>query len=172
MVGHICWTLMLQARPLGLSCRKSRRAKKRYLLSVAGAYPQLKGTIVLPERNYLLYFMCYYKHYLVGTEVIVRTDHGSLRWLKNMKNPTGQVARWIERLAPFSWKIVHWPGCQQDNGDAFSRRVCPGDCVQCMKIFPTHDDKLTQESKLLKELEEELITINRGRRGDPLAKNP
>ena len=52
------------------------------------------------ERNYcvtqkellaVVYFMCYYKHYLVGTEVIVRTDHGSLRWLKNIKNPTGQV---------------------------------------------------------------------------------
>ena len=89
-----------------------------------------------------------------------------------MKNPTGHVARWIERLAPFGWKIVHRPGRQHGNADALSRRVCPGDCVQCMKIFPTHDDKLTQERKLLEELEEELITINKGRKGDPLTKNP
>ena len=40
------------------------------------------------ERNYcvtrkellaVVYFMCYYKHYLVGAEVIVRSDHGSLK---------------------------------------------------------------------------------------------
>ena len=116
--------------------------------------------------------MCYYKHYLFGSEFIVRTDHGSLRWLKNMKNPTGQVARWIERLAPFNWKIVHRPGRQHGNADALSRRVCAGDCVQCLKLFQTHDAKLTQEHKLLEELEEELITINRGRKGDPLAMNP
>ena len=54
------------------------------------------------ERNYcvtrkellaVVYYMCYYKHYLIGTDIMVRSDHGSLRWLKTMKNPTGQDAR-------------------------------------------------------------------------------
>ena len=60
------------------------------------------------EQNYcttrrellaVVHFVEYYRHYLLGWKVLVRTDHGSLRWLKNMKAPTGQVARWIERLA-------------------------------------------------------------------------
>jgi hypothetical protein len=98
-----------------------------------------------PEKNYcvtrkellaLVYFMCYYKHYLIGTNVKVRTDHGSLTWLKNMKNPTGQVARWLEKLAPFDWHIEHRPGRQHGNADALSRRLCPGDCAQCLRMSP------------------------------------
>ena len=76
------------------------------------------------EKNYcvtrkellaVVYFMEYYKHYLVGRRVVVRSDHGSLRWLKNLRNPSGQVARWIEKLAPFDWKIIHRAGRLHNN---------------------------------------------------------
>ena len=122
------------------------------------------------ERNYcvtrkellaVVYFMCYYKHYLLGSEVTVRSDHGSLRWLKEMKNPTGQVARWIERLAPFHWKIEHRAGKQHTNADAMSRKQCVGDCVQCLKMFPDIQEGMERERQLLAELGEVVLTVNR-----------
>ena len=54
----------------------------------------------------------------------MRTDHGSLRWLLNFKNPEGQVARWLETLSVFDMKIEHRPGTQHRNADALSRIPC------------------------------------------------
>jgi hypothetical protein len=96
------------------------------------------------ERNYcvtrrellaVVHFMLYFKYYLLGHEILVRTDHGSLTWLKNMRNPCDQVARWTEALSRFDWKIVHRKGLKHNNADALSRRPCPGDCSQCIKMM-------------------------------------
>ena len=95
------------------------------------------------ERNYcvtrrellaVVYFMVYYRHYLMCRRVTVRSDHGCLRWLKQMRYPSGQVARWIERLAPFDWCIEYRPGARHQNADSLSRIPCPGDCPQCLRI--------------------------------------
>ena len=40
-----------------------------------------------------VHFIKYFRHYLHGKRFKVRTDHGSLRWLLNLKNPEGQLAR-------------------------------------------------------------------------------
>ena len=89
-----------------------------------------------PERNYcvtrrellaIVHFTGYFRHYLYGTHFKVRTDHGSLRWLYNFKEPEGQVARWIERLNTFDFEIEHRPGRKHENADALSRHPC----VQC-----------------------------------------
>ena len=38
----------------------------------------------------------HYHHYIYGTKVTVRSDHGSLRWLRNFKQHEDQLARWLE----------------------------------------------------------------------------
>ena len=38
-------------------------------------------------------FAKYFKYYLMGRKFLVRTDHGSLRWLFRFKEPDGQIAR-------------------------------------------------------------------------------
>ena len=83
-----------------------------------------------------------------------------------MKNPTGQVARWIERLAAFDWEILHRAGRLHGNADALSRRFCEGDCAQCLKMIPGSDPELQKERKLLDDLQEQLITINRIKKAD------
>ena len=74
-------------------------------------------------------FTHHFKHYLLGREFIVRTDHSSLIWLTNFKQPQGQLARWIEELSRFSMKIEHRPGKYHSNADALSRlhdyNTCP-----------------------------------------------
>ncbi|GFR03492.1 retrovirus-related Pol polyprotein from transposon 17.6 [Trichonephila clavata] len=60
-----------------------------------------------PERNYcvtrkeLLAIVKAVEHfhpYLYGRRFLLRTDHASLTWLLNFKNPEGQIAWWIQRL--------------------------------------------------------------------------
>lgn len=91
-------------------------------------------TLTKEERKYaatkkeLLSMVCftkYFKHYLLGKEFILRTDHSSLRWLHNFQGLEGQLARWVEQLAAFQYKIIHRPGKQHTNADALSRRPPP-----------------------------------------------
>lgn len=66
-------------------------------------------------------FIKHFKHYLLGKEFVLRTDHNSLRWLHNFQGLEGQLARWVEQLASFQYKIVHRPGRGHANADALSR---------------------------------------------------
>ena len=40
-----------------------------------------------------------FRHYLLGREFVVRTDHHSLVWLQGFKQIEGQLARWMEELS-------------------------------------------------------------------------
>ena len=56
---------------------------------------------------------------------MIRTDHNALKWLQNFKEPEGQVARWLETLAWYDYKIEHRPGKKHQNADALSRNPLP-----------------------------------------------
>ena len=65
-----------------------------------------------------------YRSYLLGRRFVLRTDHGSLKWLRNFREPEGQLARWLERLQEFDFEVVHRPGKKHTNADALSRVPC------------------------------------------------
>lgn len=94
------------------------------------------------ERNYcvtrqellaIVWFTEHFKHYLIGHKFLLRTDHGSLRWLFGFKEPEGQMARWLERLARFDFDIEHRAGSKHGNSDGLSRIPCEGNCKTCMR---------------------------------------
>ena len=72
----------------------------------------------------------HFHHYLYGRHFVIRTDHGSLRWLLNFKNPEDQMARWLEDLFVLDFEIQHRPGRQHGNADGLSRRPCT-ECRYC-----------------------------------------
>ena len=78
----------------------------------------------------IVHFVKQFKHYLYGRKFLIRTDHGSLRWLMNFKSPEGQLARWLEVLNSYSFDIQHRPGKQHGNADALSRIPCK----QCGRV--------------------------------------
>ena len=88
-----------------------------------------KYCVTRKELLALVHFVKYFRHYLYGKPFTVRTDHSSLRWLMNFKNPEGQIARWIEILSSYSMVIKHRPGRLHTNADAISRIPCR----QCKK---------------------------------------
>lgn len=92
------------------------------------------------ERNYcvtrkellaIVSSVKHFHHYLYGRQFLVRSDHGSLRWLMNFKNPEGQLARWLEMLNTYDFTIEHRAGRVHSNADALSRRPCPEECRHC-----------------------------------------
>ena len=88
------------------------------------------------QRNYcvtrkellaVVTFVNQYRHYLLGQEFTLRTDHSSLRWLCNFKQPEGQLARWLEVLSQYNFQIVHRDGKKHGNADSLSRQHCGND---------------------------------------------
>jgi hypothetical protein len=60
-----------------------------------------QNCVTRKELLAVVYFSKYFKHYLYGKQFTVRTDHSSLRWLLNFKNPEGQLACWLETLSMY-----------------------------------------------------------------------
>eukprot|EP00731_Ephydatia_muelleri_P031079 Em0022g593a len=69
-------------------------------------------------------FVKHFREYLLGRRFTLKTDHGSLVWLKNFKEPEGQLARWLERLEEYDFTVVHRQGSLHNNADALSRIPC------------------------------------------------
>jgi hypothetical protein len=76
----------------------------------------------------------HFHHYLMGAPFVVRTDHNSLTWLCHFRELDGQLARWLEALAQYDFRIIHRQGKQHGNADGLSRRPCVEDeCRHCEK---------------------------------------
>lgn len=69
-----------------------------------------------PEKNYcvthhgllaVVLALWQFRPYLHGSRFLLCTVHASLTWLMNFKNPEGQVARWLEALQRYDFKIQH-----------------------------------------------------------------
>ena len=99
-------------------------------------------TLSPPERNYCVTrrellatvkAMKHFKPYFYGRKFRLRTDHASLRCLCRSKDPSNQVARWLEILAEFSYTLEHRAGVRHGNADSLSRQACE-DCRQCELI--------------------------------------
>ena len=87
------------------------------------------------ERNYcvtrrellaVVHFVEAYKYYLYGKPFLLRTDHSSLRWMLQQRDPKDQLARWIQRLSPYQFVIEHRAGKKHGNADAMSRKCFRG----------------------------------------------
>ena len=83
---------------------------------------QQKYSVTRRELLAVITFMNQFRHYLLGRNFLLRTDHGSLRWIFEFKDPKGQIARWLEVLAQYNFDIVHRPGSKHGNADSLSRR--------------------------------------------------
>ncbi|KAL9967720.1 hypothetical protein ACROYT_G026009 [Oculina patagonica] len=72
-----------------------------------------------------------FRHYLQGPKFRIRTDHAPLRSVLEVKEPEGQLARWIEFMSSFSYEIEYRVSQRHQNADALSRRPCNDGCKWC-----------------------------------------
>ena len=83
----------------------------------------------------IVYFAKKFRAYLYGREVLIRTDHASLKYIKTVNNPDDQSARWIECLEEMYYTIEIRPGAKHSNADALSRLPSDdvlSDCGKCV----------------------------------------
>ena len=83
---------------------------------------QRKYSTTRKELLAVVTFIEHFRHYLAVKPFTLRSDHSPLRWLHNFHEPTGQLARLLERLADFNYTIQHRPGKSHGNADGLSRR--------------------------------------------------
>ena len=76
-------------------------------------------------------FVQQFSHYLMGKKFRIRSDHSSLQWLLNFRNPSGMLARWLEILGNYQFDILYRPGSQHTAADAMSRRPDESSDVGC-----------------------------------------
>jgi hypothetical protein len=62
----------------------------------------------------------HFHKYLGATRFILVTDHYALKWLQTAE-PKGRLGRWILKLQPYDFQVVHKPGRIHSNVDALSR---------------------------------------------------
>lgn len=62
-----------------------------------------------------------FRPYIEGVSFTVITDHASLQWLQNLKDPTGRLGRWALRLQGHTFDLIHRKGALNVVPDALSR---------------------------------------------------
>ena len=87
-------------------------------------------TMNAAERNYsvtereclaVIWAVKKFRCYIEGHDFKIITDHSSLRWLCNLHNPTGRLARWALELQGYTYTVVHRKGTLNHVPDALSR---------------------------------------------------
>lgn len=92
----------------------------------------LSRSLTRQERNYsavqrealaVIYSIEHLRHYLEGVHFKVITDCHSLLWLLRLKDPQGRLARWVLRLQPYDFELIHRKGKDHIVPDFLSRAV-------------------------------------------------
>ena len=64
----------------------------------------------------------YFQHYLYGRHFTIYTNHAALKWLMDIKDPTGKLARWSLTIQQYDFTIKHRSGTSNGNANALSCR--------------------------------------------------
>lgn len=67
-----------------------------------------------------------FSHYLRGSRFRLVTDHWALKWLHNLKEPTGRLGRWQLRMMELEYDVEYREGVN-NHVDALSRPIDPAE---------------------------------------------
>ncbi|GFY09853.1 transposon Tf2-11 polyprotein [Trichonephila clavipes] len=112
------------------------------------------------ERNYstterealaVVWALKKFRGYIEGTEITVASDHQPLKWLLNLKSPTGRLARWALEIQSFNLKVQYIPGKANVVADMLSRPVTQEEESFCEENNITIADIPTRSCKGMRE---------------------
>ncbi|RWR98824.1 hypothetical protein B4U79_01430, partial [Dinothrombium tinctorium] len=88
-----------------------------------------------------------FRSYLLGHFFKIVTDHTSLTWLLNKKDPSRRCARWIMILTEFNFEIEYKSGKLHLDADFFSRNPIDSD-NKTMQEFVELDNLFVSSSRI------------------------
>ena len=93
-------------------CKKTGKEKERPIAHARKSLTKTQRQYCVTRKELLavVYFVQYFRHYLLGRDFVIRTDHSAFRWVMSFKDPQDQMARWLEVLNQYRFKIVHRSG--------------------------------------------------------------
>ncbi|GFW54671.1 transposon Tf2-9 polyprotein [Trichonephila clavipes] len=112
------------------------------------------------ERNYstterealaVVWALKKFRGYIEGTEITVASDHQPLKWLLNLKSPTGRLARWALEIQSFNLKVQYIPGKANVVADMLFRPVTQEEESFCEENNITIADMPTRSCKDMRE---------------------
>src|SRR3569832_1343824 len=107
------------------------------------------------ERNYtttekealaVVWACKYFRYYLLGRHFIVETDHNSLRWLINVKDPSCRLRRWGIQLQEYTYTIRYVNGKLNQAADILSRNPIHQPTVNVICVDPNLETETPDES--------------------------
>ena len=86
-----------EERPISFASKTLTKTQRRYC-------------VTRRELLAIVTFVNQFRHFLLGREFVIRTDHSALRWIMSFREPSQQMARWLEILSQFNFKMEHRAG--------------------------------------------------------------
>ena len=109
---------------------------------------QLNYSTIEKELLSVIFALDKFRSYLIGTKVIVYSDHAALRYLLTKKDSKPRLIRWILLLQEFDLEIRDKKGSDNVVADHLSRLVHNEDLLPLKDFFPDEQLLAMEDSAL------------------------
>lgn len=112
---------------------------------------ELRWTVTEQEFWAIIYGIKKFETYLRGAELIIRTDHKALVFVKNIRLYNSRITRWILYLEQFNYTVEHVKGTENIGVDILSRFPNDGEIQEGKLWYPSIMYMGVQENKELQD---------------------